>query len=325
MWPFRRRAKKAVTATLSIDPTMGDPTAAALRMALQQRDWRTARDLLTPITDPDDHAFYLSVAGNVPGVQDWIGEWIDAEPRSTLPLLVRGVHAVFWAWEARGGARASQTRQEQFREFWKRLKLAENCLDEVADRDPDDTTARTFLVASARGRQVDREEAQRRFDAVIERHPWHQVAHEHMLQYLCKKWFGSHEEMFEFARGTVAKAPAGSPLGTLVPVAHLEKWIDLPIGEDAEYIGEAAVIAELNEAADHSVRHPDYQRRPGWPVVHNTFAMGFAMAGDFPSAAEQFEVIGDLVTEWPWQYHSNDPVASFSAARQRVSGQQATG
>ncbi|MFE9657410.1 DUF4034 domain-containing protein [Micromonospora sp. NPDC006431] len=322
MWPFRRRARQAATAaTLSIDPAMGDPTAAALRAALQQRDWPTARDLLTPITDPDDHAYYLSVAGGVSDVQDWIGEWIDAEPRSTVPLLVRGVHAVYWAWEARGGARASQTRQEQFREFRKRLTLAENCLDEVADRDRDDTTARTFLVTSARGRQVDRDEAQRRFDAVTDRHPWHRIAHEHMLQYRCRKWFGSHEEMFEFARSAAVKAPAGFALGQLVPIAHLEMWLDLPVGEDAEYIGAAAVVAELNAAADQSVRHPDYQRRPGWPVVHNLFAMGFATAGDFRSAVEQFEVIGDLVTEWPWQYHSSDAVGAFLAARQRVRGE----
>ncbi|MEV4542921.1 DUF4034 domain-containing protein [Micromonospora echinaurantiaca] len=322
MWPFRRRTKQA-EATVQVDPAKGDPLARTLREALQRRDWHTARDLLTPVSDPDDHAFYLSVAAGVPGVQDWIGEWIDAEPRCTLPVLVRGTHAVFWAWEARGGARASQTRQEQFQEFWRRLKLAENCLDEVAERDPDDTTARAFLVTSARGRQVDRDEAQRRFDEVVARHPWHRIAHEHMLQYRCEKWFGSHEEMFDFARAALAKAPAGSPLGQLVPTAHLEKWLDLPSGEDAAYLDDDAVRAELNAAADHSVRHPDYHARPGWPTVHNLFAMAFAMAGDLRSAAGQFEVIGDLVTEWPWQYlNGRDPAAPFLAWRRQAADAQ---
>ncbi|GGM32004.1 MULTISPECIES: hypothetical protein [Micromonospora] len=320
MWPFRRRARQEQqeSPALSIDPAQGDPTAEALIAAFELRDWPTARDLLTPVTDPDDRAFCLGVVAQVDGVQDWIGEWIDAEPRSTLPMLVKGAHALHRAGQARGSARAAQTSQEQFREFHKGLKFAENCLDEVVDRDPEDVTARALLVQSARGRQVDPAEARRRFDAVVERYPWHRVAHEAMLQYLCRKWSGSHEEMFEFARGAAAKAPAGSTLGKLVMVAHLEMWVDLPIGEDADYIGQPEVLAELNAAADHSVRHPDYRRRPGWPNVHNAFAMAFAMAGDLSSAAEQFEVIGDLVTPFPWQYHSSDPVGSFLAQRDRV-------
>ncbi|MEG3634848.1 hypothetical protein [Micromonospora palythoicola] len=74
-------------------------------------------------------------------------------------------------------------------------------------REPDDTTARTFLVVSARGREVHPAEARRRFDEVVTRHPGHRLAHEHMLQYLCRKWSGSHEQMFEFAREAFAKAP----------------------------------------------------------------------------------------------------------------------
>ncbi|KXK63297.1 hypothetical protein AWW66_04155 [Micromonospora rosaria] len=322
MWPFRRRARQQPEPiTIAIDPTQGDPTTRALRTALEQRDWRTARDLLTPVDHPDDHAHYVSMAANVPGVQEWIGEWIDAEPRSTLPLLVRGAHAVYWAWEARGGARAERTGQDQFREFWKRLRFAENCLDEVVERDPENTTARAFLVTSARGREVDRAEAQRRFDAVVERYPEHRVAHEQMLQYLCRKWCGSHEEMFDFARAAMVKAPGGSLLGHLVAVAHVEMWLDLPPGEDAEHIGAPEVVAEINAAADHSVRHPDYRRRPGWAPAHNVVALAFSLSGDLSSAEQQFEVIGDQVTDWPWAYLSDDPVGAFLDQRARALGE----
>lgn len=313
MWPFRSGGR------LRVDPAMGDETARSLRAALEGRDWGAARDLLTPVTDPDDHAFYISVAADVPGVQEWIGEWIDAEPRSTLPVLVRGAHAVHWAWEARGARSASRTGEERFQEFWRRLKIAENCLDEVAERDPDDTTARAFLVKSARGRQVSRDEGQRRFDDVVARHPGHLLAHEQMLQHRCAKWSGSHEQMFDFARGAVAKMPAGSPLGVLIPAAHLEMWLALRSGQDDEYLRGAEVVAELNAAADQSVRHPDYRRRPGWPVAHNYFALLFARAGDHRSAAEQFEVIGDLVTERPWYYTIGTPAMGFARWRRKVS------
>jgi hypothetical protein len=309
-------AAAAAPPALAIDKSMGDPGAARLQVWLAQRSWRATRDFLTAVYDPDDRAFYVSACADVDGVQEWIDEWLAAEPHSTLPLLVRGAHAVNWAWHARGGKTADHTSQDQFREFFRRLRLAENCLDEVVERDPDDTTAWAFLIRSARGRQVDRAEAQRRFDAVVKRRPHHRMAHEQMLQYLCKKWFGSHEEMFDFARSAATKAPAGSPLGALVATAHIERWLDLPSGDDVAYMTQPEVIADLRAAADASVRHPYFRRRPGWPALHNTFAFAFACAGDWAFAAEQFDMIGDRVTEWPWQYFRADAASAFLELRE---------
>lgn len=122
--------------------------------------------------------------------------------------------------------------------------------------------------------------------------------------------------MFEFAREAVAKSPAGSVLGYLTVAAHIERWLDLPEDESVGFLDDEAVRAEFNAAADHSARHPEYQRRPGWPAPHNVFAMGFCLAGDLRSATGQFEVIGDHVTGWPWYYLSgNDPVYQFTAWR----------
>src|SRR5690349_6430868 len=134
MWPFKKREP----AGLRIDETHGDPRAQALIAALSARDWRTARDIFAPVADPDERASLMTVAAGVDGLQDWIGEWLAAEPGSTLPLLFKGCHGVFWAWQARGGGSTEQTRDDQFREFWRRLRIAENALDDVVARDPDD-------------------------------------------------------------------------------------------------------------------------------------------------------------------------------------------
>lgn len=76
-------------------------------------------------------------------------------------------------------------------------------------------------------------------------------------------------------------------------VDGVEQWVD-------EWV--AAVRADLRAAADRSVRHPDYPRRPGWPLSHNVFAMTFSFAEDWPEAAEQFNAIGGLMTDFPWYY-----------------------
>lgn len=74
--------------------------------------------------DPDEMAFLMEAVGGVDGIQDWIGDWMDAEPESTLPVLVAGCHAVRWAWEARGGKRAKYTTAAQFKSFHERLHYA---------------------------------------------------------------------------------------------------------------------------------------------------------------------------------------------------------
>jgi hypothetical protein len=65
--------------------------------------------------DPDDQAFLMEVAADAEGVQDWIGEWIAAEPDATLPVLLRGCHGVSWAWEARGARKVAAGRREAYR------------------------------------------------------------------------------------------------------------------------------------------------------------------------------------------------------------------
>lgn len=302
------------------DPCQGDPAAQKLSESISHRDWRAARDFLTAVVDADDRAFYVDICANVNGVQDWIEQWIAAEPNSALPLLVRGAHGVRWAWKARGAPTAGYTSQEQLGEFFRRLKMAESCLEAAIERDPADSTAWSYLVAAGRGRQVERAEAERRFAGAVAKQPWHLAAHMSMLQYLSKKWCGGHDEMFAFAREAAANSPAGSPLGVLVAEAHIEYWLDISSGEDAKYMSRPEVVAELNAAAERSVRHPDYHRRPGWPAIHNTFAFAFVCAGDFRSAADQFDTIGDLVAEHPWRNFRNDGdgVAAYQDLRERA-------
>jgi len=313
--PFRRGVADDLEIP-EIDEALGDRAARQLRLDLSRGNWEPARDFLIKVERFDERAFYAQIAAQVDGLENWIGEWLAAEPWSTLPLLIRGGHAVHRAWRLRGAARSRQG-TDRFDEFFEHLKLAEDCLQEVAERFADDPTAWMYLVLTGRAREVGVEETERRFRQVIVRDPWHRVAHEHMLQQLSPRWGGSAEAMHEFARRTVAEMPPGTPLGHLVAVAHIEQWLETPDGQETAYIRSPAVVADLRAAAETSIWHPNYTRWPGWPTVHNPFAMAFWLAGDWPAAADQFEAIGDLVTEWPWR-HLGDPGRRFALARQET-------
>jgi hypothetical protein len=162
------------------------------------------------------------------------------------------------------------------------------------------------------------DEARRRFEAVTRVHPDHVVAHEQRLQYLCRKWFGSHEEMFEFARATTERAPSGSMLHELIAVAHIERWDRERTEADTAYITSDEVRAELLAAAGKSVFHPDYvPAGVGWAPRLAVFAMAFELADEFPTAWRAFALLDGQVTEWPWQY-LGDPVEKFTRSRDWV-------
>ncbi|MEU8658005.1 DUF4034 domain-containing protein [Actinoplanes philippinensis] len=308
MWPFSR--------VPHIDPTHGDPRARALIHALTTRDRETVRGVFGSLPDPDGRAYLMEFASDVPGVQDWIGQWVADEPGSTLPLLIQGCRGVAWAWEARGSAYAEDTSKEQFAGFFERLAFAEKCLKEVVERDPADTTAWTWLTLSARGSQVGRDEAAARFNAVVKYAPEHLIAHEQRLQYLCDKWFGSHAEMFAFAREALARSTPGGLLPTLMADAHLEYWLRLPSGEDQEHIRGAAARQDLVVAAQHSVLNAGFRPVFGWPARANGLAMMLYLAGEYGWAASVFDRIGDHVTKYPWHYiSSGDPARRFVDAR----------
>ncbi|MFE6222808.1 hypothetical protein [Streptomyces sp. NPDC057854] len=299
-----------------VDEDEGDPDAARVRAAAEAADWTTVRDVLDARPESEDRTNLLWAAGDVAGVERWIADVMAAEPDAPLPRLVAAVRHISWAWEARTGARAKDVSREQFQLFHERLATAETWLYEVAEREPGWTSPWYALQVTGRGLQVGPETARRRFEATVRRDPHHLGAHQQQLQQVCEKWSGSHEEMHAFARASAFGAPGGTLLGQLVAVAHLEHWLALDSGPDARYIRRPEVIASLNEAADHSVRHPDFVRGRGWLQVHNTFAMAFALAGDVASARACFRATEGRVTEFPWYYlNGSDPAQAYKEHR----------
>ena len=310
---LRWRRPKSLPA---IDPCMGDPLARSFCDALAHRDWPAARQILLATDHPDDRCFLLDACGSVPDVQEWLGPIAAADP---LAQLVRGCHAVAWAWEARGAYFVQYTRAQQFELFFERLRLAESSLYDVVAANPDEVAAWAFLVRTARGLQHGLGDGEFRFQQATSRHATNLKAHAEWLQTNCQKWDGSHDRMFHLARSAAAAAPDGNMLHALIPLAHLEVGLSLEGSASRLYLTRPDVQAELRAAADRSVLHPAADLRPGWPLYFNTFAMAFANAGDRSAAAAVFARLGDQITANPWGYVGGNPAKNFSRARAAVS------
>ncbi|MER6915631.1 hypothetical protein ABT354_28500 [Streptomyces sp. NPDC000594] len=280
----------------------GDPEVGRIRKAARAAEWTAVREILEARPESEDRTELLWAVADTEEVERWMPGVIRAEPDAALPRIVAGFRFITWGWEARTGAYAKDVSRERFELFHARLRSSEEWLYEAAEREPGWISPWYGLQITARALSAGPVVARRRFEATVRRAPHHVGAHQQYLQQICAKWGGSHEEMHTFARDSVLAAPGGTRLGSLVPTAHIEQWLSLDEGEDTAYMRRPEVTRSLLEAADHSYRHPDFERRGSWLGVLNTFAMAFSLAGERDAARECFRATEGRVTESPWDY-----------------------
>ena len=302
------------------DPLAGDAVAHRFRAELAEGRWQEFHDFLEATRDWTSRDFYVSGLADITGRPAWLDEWVAARPGSPLPWLFRGQHGVYWAWQARGSGRASTVTENSWPVFFARLVDADRDLARAAAMDDEDPTPHARSIQAALGLELGQPEKHKRFDEAIRRSRWHRSAHVIMIQATAAKWSGSNKEMFEFARWSSAEAPEGSGVHVVVPLAHLEKWLNLPReSEDgearqAQYFRDGQVGAEIWRAADRSVRSPRYQPDQYTPSDRNIFAMCFFLMRDYQAQLEQMRLIGPLIQASPWRYQG-DPGWAYERAR----------
>ena len=242
---------------IPVDPFAGDRDVKALFDSLQAGDWAGADRAYTALETTERREFALSlIPWDLRGGPDTVDRWVEAEPNSVTAHLLRGVHGIGFAWKARGSGWASTVGADAWPTFFECLRIAEHELGLAASLAPDDPLPWVFLEITARGLEYDIEERCARFDEVQKRNPQLLFAHHEMLQNLCAKWSGSDDMMFGFARQITASSLDGSPLPSLVPMAHFEHWISE--GRPDGYMRSAS--PEIVAAAQRSVPSPDLRR-----------------------------------------------------------------
>ncbi|MDP9797905.1 hypothetical protein J2S43_006417 [Catenuloplanes nepalensis] len=303
------------------DAATAYPEIGVLRAALAAGDWPAVRRLwdrldwagrshlavaVGAIARPAETAHLINV----------LRAALAADPGDPAAGPMLGSHLISAGWRVRGASRARYVSERQFREFHEHLRRAEAVLIEATARDPENVAAWQMRVTSARGLELGAEEAQRRYDRLARTDPHHLNAQTSLLQMLCPKWSrGPWDRVHTFARERMLAAPEGAHNAVLVVDGHLEHWLDLPGGEDGEYLMSQPVRDEIYAAAYRSVWHPAFRRTFGWVYVLNMFAGVFTMVGDHRAAAGLFAALGPLATESPWDYLGGNPGETFVTRR----------
>jgi hypothetical protein len=244
---------------------------------------------------------------------------VDSKPDSAEAWLVRGAHGVQWAWEARTGADASAVAEDAWPIFFERLKQAWTDLNHVIELQPADPTPFGHLITCAMGLQMEKEVVFNCLNLSLQRSAVSWKAHSATLWYLCKKWFGSHEEMFGFARQVSDAAPEGSGLHALIPIAHHERWIAAIAFEDDQqlaqsYFDQKEVRQEIIDAYQRSLGSAAHRTDKATRPQSSFFALGLLRCHAFRESLTEMDRLGNLVPEFPW-VQLGDPVAKFTQAR----------
>ena len=159
-------------------------------------------ELLFAQANHDLRSNYLETVCRDLSLTQEIYQWNDAK-QTGLSLLVKGYHHVFLAWNARSSA--WNISQEQADKFHELLLEAKRLLEEAIELIPNEAEPWVAMIVVCMGLGLDKEDAAYCFNKAIEFAPLHFDAYWHYVDYLNPKWYGSIDEMFEFARSVKEK------------------------------------------------------------------------------------------------------------------------
>jgi hypothetical protein len=303
------------------DPAAPFPELRELRRAVLRQDWPAIAAQFAGLHDWDDHEYAARIVAEVGGSEGFLGGAAERERQARDGTLARTLHAtrlISAGWDIRTSARAENVSRAQFTGFHDHLRHAERVLIEVTAEEPGNATAWAQRIKTNRGLQLGQHEVRRRYDRLSRQVPHMYVAQANVVQQYCPKWSGSVEKLHAFG----LECLRGAPDGSLAPLALLEAHFEIAFAGSAEearaHWSRPDVRAEVEEAANRSVRHPAFRAR-GYRAItaHNHFALAFSRLGDPAAARPHFEATGGFGAGYFWSYLGNE-AAAYDAARAKA-------
>lgn len=292
-----------------------EPARRLLAATRETRDWKRRSSCVWELAERALHN------------PEWLDRWHEQRPDDPDMALVRAALAVERAWAVRTGARARDVTAEQFQAFRALLDDALPVIDTAIALNPGDPVPWAVSVQQGVGAAAPRHVFEERLARALACDPHNLSAHSVAVQYLAKKWYGSHEEMLAFAERAAADAPDGHPLRGLPVMALAELLTDDELareGRRKKYgpIAVERVAAAIDAALQLSAAYPADE--PRLAQVRNHLAWAMIRDGRPPAdILEVFRSIGRGATSRPWSYLGGDPAAQFRHFRRGVRGQVA--
>jgi len=264
-----------------------EPAAELLRWSRENRAWEERSHLVARLGPASLRA------------PQWLEAWRAAAPDDPDLATVTARVLVEQAWEQRSHARAEDVSREQFEAFHTTLADATAQIQRAVDLSPGDPEPWSLALIHARGLEAPGEVFDGYLRALWETDRYHTEGNTQAMQYLCEKWFGSHDEMWRFVGAAVDGAPADARIQTLPLDALLEHTAQASgaaLTEDPARVEEAISRARGYLDANPDAGHHLTAR------TRNVLARVLFFLHRFDEAYDQLVAIGPHATEFPWGY-----------------------
>ncbi|MFD5323455.1 hypothetical protein [Streptomyces sp. NPDC127092] len=273
-------------------------------------DWRPAAAYVAAAGDDwDERWSRTEVLQQIAGDDDeWLEAWRSEQPENGDAATLHASMLLHRAWEIRGSEYAHKVPAERMNQFQAMLPQSMTAAVDASRIDPRNPGPWVVMITAARALSYSHNQFRALWAGLTARAPYHYSGHWQALQYWCGKWHGSDRLMLDFARLTVERAPAGSPMaGTYL---HALRELD---GRGGTGGARARKSRELLERVAWSLGQvaPDNE---ALPRLRHLLAHYLLEARSHDAALEQFRLIGRWCGAHPWN-DSDDPVAAFDHAR----------
>lgn len=302
---------------------------SALKTALDEikttGSWMPAARLLAATGRDWDRRSYRveALAESAAPDMTWLAGWCAERPDDPDAHVLRAKAEVLCAWNARGSAYASQTSDEAMANFATILRRAQQWCVRAIELNPDDPTpwvARLWLVI---GGQESPDSFRSYWKETCARDPYNRAGYIAALQFSSEKWYGSHEQMYEFAETAASEAPKGSPLVVVPLQAHCEYMLrehgDHRVAVDPPHplwttpraqadIDRAMAVLMGSQPPMHAL------------MLHDMSVLGYALAhaGRWSELAAVFDRTSHHMFQYPWYYQNGGASEAVAAAHRKA-------
>lgn len=181
-----------------------------LTNAMVAGSWLPLAARLKEESHPVSRMEYLTIVLDDHGaVEGAVEEWVKGDC-SEHALQAQALISVNAGFAERGDGPAEGVDPQAWENLRASCSRAEDSLTRAAKLNPNDPNSYVLQLKVAVGLQYSLPHFRKNFLKAVALCPDHQMAHSRMLSALTQKWFGSHDEMFAFARWAVSRAPRTS-------------------------------------------------------------------------------------------------------------------
>ncbi|GAA0850269.1 hypothetical protein [Streptosporangium sp. NPDC049644] len=218
------------------------------------------------------------------------------------------------AWTIKPDVKARAVQAQRLQAFQAAMERARQPLFTAAALVPSDPVPWESIMWLYLGLDRPRQERDAVWFEAVRRYPTLFPANVARLMTLSPAWGGSAQEMLEFARQAVSRAPDGDPMAALLPLAHFEQ-----VAAERSPMSRGGWFSDgaLREIVSHAGRWLGGDSHPRSIEAHNLFGAAFYLADLRRPARGHLTRTGGRVSRLPWSY-LGDPAQQFERACGRL-------